>query len=331
MAKLADRLDAYQRRHPTLGLPLGVLYKFFDDQGNYQAAILTYYGFIAIFPLLLTASSILGFVLQSDVSLKNELLNSALRQFPIVGTQLGQPEGLRGSTPAIIGGTIVALYGAAGLGQATQNAINVALAVPRNSRVNPIVARLRSLVLLLGGGLTVLTIAVLSSLASQPGGFGIHVGSSLAWILRISSAVLTAFVLGAMVRFASSRRLTIRQVIPGAAVVAVLWQLLQDVGGIYVEHVVKKASAMNSTFALVLGLVALMYLAATIAVLGLEINVVLAERLYPRALLTPFTDEVQLTEADRRAYARYAQAQRHKGFERITVEFDQPDEQPPPS
>lgn len=325
MAGFADRLDTYQRRHRVVGLPLGILYKFFDDQGAYQAAILTYYGFIAIFPLLLIASSVLGFILQSDQALKSELLNSALRQFPVVGTQLGQPEGLQGSTPAIVVGTIAALYGAAGLGQATQNTINVTLAVPRNSRVNPIVARLRSLVLLFVGGLTVLTVAVLSSLASQPGGFGIHVGNGIGWVLRIGSVVLTASVLGAMLRFASSRRLSIRQVIPGAATVAILWQLLQDVGGIYVEHVVTKASSMNSTFALVLGLVALMYLAATIAVLGLEINVVLAERLYPRALLTPFTDDVRLTDADRRAYARYAQAQRHKGFERIIVEFDQPD------
>ena len=57
------------------------------------------------------------------------------------------------------------------------------------------------------------------------------------------------------------------------------------------------------------------------AVLGIEINVVLADRLYPRALLTPFTDNVELTEADRRAYAAYARAQRHKGFEVVEVTF----------
>jgi membrane protein len=57
-------------------------------------------------------------------------------------------------------------------------------------------------------------------------------------------------------------------------------------------------------------------------VLGVEINVVLARRLWPRALLTPFTDRVDLTEADRRAYAMYAQTQRHKGFETVTVRFD---------
>ena len=74
-------------------------------------------------------------------------------------------------------------------------------------------------------------------------------------------------------------------------------------------------------FAVVLGLVALIYVAAVMAVFGLELNVVLARRLWPRALLTPFTDDVDLTEADRRAYADYAKAQRHKGFEQVRVQL----------
>ena len=79
---------------------------------------------------------------------------------------------------------------------------------------------------------------------------------------------------------------------------------------------------MNGVFAVVLGLVALLYIGTVIAILGLEVNVVLAKRLYPRALLTPFTDNVRLTDADRRVYVEYAQAQRHKGFERIRVNFE---------
>jgi hypothetical protein len=74
-------------------------------------------------------------------------------------------------------------------------------------------------------------------------------------------------------------------------------------------------------FALVLGLVALLYVAAVMAVLGMEVNVVLARRLWPRALLTPFIDDVDLTDADRRAYTAYAKAQRHKGFQHVSVDF----------
>ena len=57
---------------------------------------------------------------------------------------------------------------------------------------------------------------------------------------------------------------------------------------------------------------------------------VLARRLWPRALLTPFTDAVELTEADQRAYTGYARAQRHKGFERVDVSFDEETPERPP-
>jgi membrane protein len=42
-----------------------------------------------------------------------------------------------------------------------------------------------------------------------------------------------------------------------------------------------------------------LYIAATLVVLCAEINVVRVERLYPRVLLTPFTDNVDLTDGNR--------------------------------
>src|SRR3954453_534822 len=118
-------LHEFQRRHRILGVPLGVVYKFFDDQGGSLAAVIAYYAFVAIFPILLIASSVLGFVLQGHPSLQQQILNSALAQFPIVGDQLGRPEGIQGSTSAVVIGVLAALYGVIGLGQAAQNAVNV--------------------------------------------------------------------------------------------------------------------------------------------------------------------------------------------------------------
>ena len=91
----------------------------------------------------------------------------------------------------------------------------------------------------------------------------------------------------------------------------------------------KPSNASRYLFLILIGLV-IGAVATVMAMLGLEVNVVLAKRLYPRALLTPFTDAVQLTEADRRVYREYAQAQRHKGFEQVRVSFgDDPDVSPP--
>jgi len=322
MAAGVDRLDRLQRRHRVIGFPLAVVYKFFDDQGNYLAVIVTYYAFIAVFPLLLIASSVLGFVLQGDATLRNEVLSSALGQFPIVGDQLGRPEGLQGSASAVVVGGLAALYGVQGLGQAAQNTVNVVWAVPRNSRLNPVVSRLRSFLLLMLAGLTVLVVAVLSSIASHLDILGGNFNQGVRLAVGGSAVLLNALVLAVMMRLATTGRQGIWATLPGALTVAVLWQGLQLLGGAYVGHVVSRASAMNGVFALVLGLVALIYLAAVIAVLGLEINVVLAKRLYPRALLSPFTDAVQLTDADRRVYTENAQAQRLKGFEHVQVSFD---------
>jgi uncharacterized BrkB/YihY/UPF0761 family membrane protein len=320
---LVDRIDGYQRRHRWLGMPIGVIYKFFDDQGGYLAAVLTYYSFVAIFPILLIASSVLGFVLQGHPALQQEILTSALAQFPIVGDQLGRPEGIQGSTSAVVVGTLAALYGVVGLGQAAQNAVNVTWAIPRNSRLNPVLSRLRSLLWLVLAGLALVLIAVLTSLGSHLEVFGAELGAGVDWLAVAASVVLNTGVLATMIRLSTPQKERLREVIPGAAAIAVLWQLLQVLGGVYVEHVIQKAGQMNAVFAVVLGLIALLYIASVIAMLGLEINVVLAKRLYPRALLTPFTDSVQLTEADEKVYREYAQAQRHKGFERVRVSFEE--------
>jgi hypothetical protein len=57
----------------------------------------------------------------------------------------------------------------------------------------------------------------------------------------------------------------------------------------------------------------------------MEVNVVLARRLWPRSLRTLFVDRGELTEADRRAYASYVRAQQHKGAENVEVSFKDPD------
>ena len=128
------------------------------------------------------------------------------------------------------------------------------------------------------------------------------------------------FVLG--FRLSTVRRLTVRQVAPGALTAAVVWQLLQTFGGLYIERVVAGASAVNAVFALVLGLMAFLYLAAYVIVLCVEINVVRVNHLYPRSLLTLFTDDVQLTHGDKRVYADAAVAQKAKGFQEVDVRFE---------
>jgi len=123
----------------------------------------------------------------------------------------------------------------------------------------------------------------------------------------------------------TSRRL---EICAGATRYLALWALLwrgwsfQSFGALLVGHVLKNATAVNAVFGLVLGLAVWLYVAAATLVVCVEVNVVRAKRLWPRALMTPFTDDVDLTRGDRRSYSDAAKAQRLKGFENVEVTFD---------
>ena len=308
-------LDRLQRRNRAVGVVVAVVYKYLDDQGGYLSALITYYGFVSLFPLLLLLTTGLGIVLAGHPDLQEQVLHSTLSQFPVIGSQLHQPEGLSGGTVAVVVGIAGALYGGLGVGQAVQNAMDSVWAIPRNNRPNPIRSRLRSLLLLLVLGSAATTATVLSAVGQATGALGAvgKVGVALATVAINAFICLVAF------RLTTARNLTYRQVLPGALAAAVIWQILQWFGAGYIRHTVKTASATNSVFALVLGLLAFLFLVSSTLVLCAEINVVLVERLYPRALLTPFTDDADLTPADRKTYTKKAKAERVKAFQRVSV------------
>jgi membrane protein len=321
-----ERADAFQRRHRWVGLPLAVVYKFVDDQGGYLTALITYYGFVSLFPLLLLLVTALGFALQGNPGLQQQVLDSALAQFPVIGDQIGTNiHSFHGSVLGLATGIIGSLYGGLGIVQATQNALNKMWGVPRNSRPNPITARLRSLLLLAAGGATVVATTVLSALTANAGSYGssVRVGAIIAAIALNVTLFTTAF------RLLTARALTIGQVRVGAVAGAAIWQILQWAGTFLLGYTLKGATATYGLFGIVLGLLAWIYLGALTFVICSEINVVRAQRLWPRSLLTPFTDNVDLTPADRRAYTSYAEAERHKGFQNVDVDFDRPPGQGP--
>lgn len=311
-------LDDLQRRNRGVSVTVAVIYKYLDDQGGYLAALITYYGFVSLFPMLLLLTTGLGVVLAGRPDLQGQVLHSTLSQFPVIGSQLHQPEGLSGGTVAVVVGILGALYGGLGVGQAVQNAMDSVWAVPKNKRPNPIRARVRSFVLLFVLGSAVIAATVLSGIAQTTQELGVFgkVGITLTAVAVNTVICLVAF------KVTTSRELTFRQVLPGAVAAALIWQILQWFGAGYIQHTVKTASATNSVFALVLGLLAFLYLVSTTLVLCAEMNVVLVERLYPRALLSAFSDDAELTPADRRTYAKRAKAERVKRLERVIVRFN---------
>lgn len=316
---VAKRLDTLQRRHPALGFPVAVLYKYLDDQGVYLAALIAYYGFVAVFPLLLLLSTVLGFVLAGNPGLQQDIINSALSQLPVIGQELGDPNRVGGGVAGLVIGVLGALYGGLGAALACQNAMNTAWSVPRHQRPDPIRGRVQGLLLLGTIGLAVLGTAAISGIGAVA-----HLAGPFTALLIVASVALNCGIFIVAFRVTTARKVTTRDVAPGAVAAAVVWQLLQTFGAFFVRRVVQSSSATNGVFAIVLGLLAFLFLAATAVVLCAEVNVVRVDRLHPRALLAPFTDNVELADGDRRTFTDQAQAQRASTHQNIHVTFDNP-------
>lgn len=322
---LAARLDRFQQKHTWAGFPLAVIYKFTDDQGGYLTATLAYYGFLSLFPLLLLLTTLLGFVLAGDVSAQHQVLRSTLSQFPIIGDQIRtNVTSLKGSAVALTVGIAGSLYGGLGVAQAGQNAMNNIWGVPRNRRPNPVKARLRSMTAVLALGAGVVGTTVLSGLFTSSGVGSLHLGMA-GRVVALAIAVLgnvALFIAG--FRMLTADHIHRRQLVPGAVAAAVTWQALQSLGSYYVRNNLAHATQTYGLFGVVLGLIAFLHLAAMLTLLCAEVNVVRTRTLWPRSLLTPFTDNVQLTDADERSYETLATTQQAKGFEEIDVSFDNP-------
>jgi inner membrane protein YhjD len=320
-------LDGRQRRHRWLGLPLAVVYKMIDDQASYLAAMITYYGFLSLFPLLLLLVTILGFALSGNAALQERVLDSALRDFPIIGDQIqSNIHSLQGSTLGLVVGIAVSVYGALGFGVAAQTAMNQIWAVPKADRPALAAYYGRSAALL---GVLMLSVAATTALAALSTAAGNWGAGALDAVVRVAaiaaSLVVNAGVVIFMFRVLTARSQPVRILWPGAITASVLWQVLQSVGTYLLDHQLRGSTATYGLFGIVLGLLTWIYLAALILVLGAEVNVVRAERLYPRSLLAPVDPaDTALTSADRRAYAAYAETQRAKDHQRVETDFEPP-------
>jgi YihY family inner membrane protein len=313
---LYQSFDRFQQRHRMLGFPFAVFQKYGEDQGGYLAATISYYGFFSIFPLLLVFTTILGYVVEKNSSAYKSIVNSALAQFPVIGHQL-QTHSLSGSGLALAIGVVAALWAGMGVFMAAQNAMDHVWDVPFVERPNFLTSRLRALAMLalLGGGLLATT--VLAGLGSFGASYG--VGWKIGSIALSTALNFLLFWVG--FRLLTAHEVTWRQLRGGAIAAAVMYEILQALGGWYVGHVVKGASQTYGTFALVIGLLSWVYLAAHITLLAAESNVVATRKLWPRSF--SLVSERPVTEADREALTDRAQTEQRRQDESIDVEFEE--------
>ena len=279
---------------PPLGrAPLAVNKRFGEHEGTRLSATVSYYSFFSVFPLLLVFVTVLGIVLDNDPELRQDLLDSALAQIPLIGSQLAaQQSPLEGNPLALVIGIATALWaGMAAIG-ALQQGLDELADTPRFARPNFAMKRIKAVAFLLvfGAGLVLsVTFANLVTL------FG--TGSITGALGLVATFVVNLGLVLAMFKVLPAQRQPLRELLPGGVVAAVGLLLLQQLGSYVVRRFIAGASDTYGTFAIVIALLSWFHLVSRILFLSAELNVVLAHDLTPRSLV----GSTEPTDGDRKA------------------------------
>jgi YihY family inner membrane protein len=310
--RLIRKADTAQQRHRLPAFIFGVVKKFGDDNGGVLVANLTHSAFVSLFPLLLVLVTVLGLVAAGDPTFRQAAINAVAGQVPLIGNELtGNVHQLqRSSVIGLIVGLVGLVWGSAGLAQAGLFTMEQVWNLPGPARPGyvPRLGRAMLFLGLLGGDVIVSTLlAILSTYGSRP--------LSLVVFAEAVQATVNAGMYFAGFRILTPRGVPSRDLVPGAVAAGILWTALQVVGTLIVHHYLHTDSVYG-VFATVLGLVTWLYLAANITVYSAEVNVVLARRLWPRAIVQP-----PLTEADRVSMALQALQNQRREEQHVEVTF----------
>ncbi len=286
------RLDRVQQSNRVTAFCFAVVKKFGDDRGGMLAALITYYGFLSLLPLLLLLVTVLGLIAGGDPSLTHSIETSALAQFPVVGDKLGSNihQLHKRSAIGLVVGSLVLLWGSQGVVQSCQFAMAEVWNVPGPERPGYAKRLTKSFATIALGGIFLLVGTALAGTAT----FG-HRG----W-LDMTTAVVLSLALNVGLFSFAFRLLAPGQIgwsslMPGAVIGGAGWSVLQYVGGALVDHTLRNTSEVYGFFAIVLGLLAWIFMGAQLTVYAAETNVVRARHLWPRSIVQP-----PFTPADRR-------------------------------
>jgi YihY family inner membrane protein len=312
--RVVRRVDAVQQQNRYLSIVFAVMKKYGDDNAGVLVGSLTQTAFGALFPLLLLLVTILGIILGGDASLRHQVLNSTLTQFPIIGNDLSKNIKTlhRNSAFGLIVGIVGLTWGSFGLAQNGIFTMEQVWNLPGPARPNYIkrLGRSAMFLVVLGLGLIVTT-AIATGVPSVSGSLWLALAAGV-----VSAGLNVAEYLFAF-RVLTPHGVPLRQLVPGAILGGVAWTILQELGGFIVGHYLKNDSAVYGMFGIVLGLLAWLYIIAEVTVYAAELNVVLARRLWPRGMVQP-----PLTSADRMSLAAQAQQNQRRPEQHVEVRFD---------
>jgi membrane protein len=306
---LVARIDGLQRRHNALAFPYAVARKYYDDDGGREAALITYYGFLSVFPLLLLGVAFLSRVLVADAELRGELVEAIVPP-ALQSTVDDALAALPTSRIAFAVGVIGLVFAATGVVYSADRTLNHIAAVPYRMRAGVVVRLLRSVVavaiLLVGvvavGGLTVAVTALdWLPLAGR-------------WLAGLGTVVVVFAVLMACGRLLLDRPARWAALSPAAVLGAAAVALVRPVGAALLTVLATRAGPVYGAFAVVAAIFALLNLVSRALVWAAEVAAVYHARLWPRGV-----DPARPTAADVRAVLLLGREQEHTAAIRVDV------------
>ena len=282
MKNFLQSIDNFQYRHRSIGFLVAVIKHYSEDRSGRSAALLAYYVFLSLFPLLFWLSLTSHLLNTYFPGAATSLIHGATSYFPVLGQQLAKvAHDSNYSTTGIIASSLVTLYGARGTAMAFREVVNDVFGVPKAGRIGFPHNWLRGIgIVIIGGGGFVLTAA----------GYGWALAQGHATWFRILIAlagfVLLSLVFSAILKLSLPANFKLRKIINGAIAMAIALGVLQLVGGFIVTHELKHYTNTYSVlFATTLGLIAWIYLEAQLLLYSIEISVVASNHLWPIRLI----------------------------------------------
>ena len=284
ITSVAEGVDRWQQRRPATAVPSAVVRKYSDDQAGQLAAQIAHAAFLAVFPMLLVLLTLVGVFLSGHQALQDQIINSALRQFPVFGTDFRKNiHHLTASNAVVLAiGVLWLLYGSMKLSRASQVMMARVWDIDRDDLPDfwHWIPRATGFLVVLGVGF--IAGGALAGLGAfgQLGAFSAGIG----FVLSLGVNVLMYWGGFAVVVHVPRDQ---RALWPGALIGGVGWTLLQFGGVLLIGHQLRHLSTLYGTFATVLGLIWWIALGAMITVYAAEANVVLTRHLWPRSIQRP--------------------------------------------
>jgi YihY family inner membrane protein len=281
---VVGNVDRLQRRRAVFGFPFAVFKRYGEDHGGWLGSLIAYYGFFSLYPLLVVFVTVATWVLRDRPETLQRVLEALWSQLPFASEALEaeideQVKTLTGQSWVLALSLIVTLWGGFGVVRVLQDTINTIWGVPRYRRPGFLSKLARGLAILSLLGLGVIGTAVVAGIT-----LAVDLPLVAAVLAGVGNVVIGAALAIAVYRLVLGRSTPASELLPGALITAIGAYLITLVGGLYVKHVISRASGVYGPFASTIGLLAYVSLIVQVFVFGTEVNVVRARRLWPRSV-----------------------------------------------